>query len=124
MCDINDLKKTNDSFGHAVGNRYIVNFSNVVKRVFDKDVVCRFGGDEFIIILRGKNFSNREELIKKFKDEADKAEKIDGIDKGYVSFSFGEATYKPDGDIRIDEVLEIADMRMYNDKKRYKTSES
>ena len=124
MCDINNLKQTNDAYGHAVGNNYILNFSKVIRRVFDKDIVCRYGGDEFIVVLRGKDYDNRDSLIKKLREEAALAEKIDGIENGYVSFSFGSATYRPEGDMQIDEVIELADMRMYSEKRKYKATKN
>ncbi|MFA5093530.1 MAG: diguanylate cyclase [Candidatus Omnitrophota bacterium] len=52
MVDIDDFKKLNDNYGHLVGNDALVIFSNVLKSSFRNiDTVCRYGGEEFIIIL-------------------------------------------------------------------------
>lgn len=52
MADIDHFKKTNDDHGHVVGNTILKQFSNVLsKSVRSHDIVCRFGGEEFVIIL-------------------------------------------------------------------------
>lgn len=52
MFDLDDLKKINDSGGHAAGDRALVAFANILKRVSRKgDVVARFAGDEFSLIM-------------------------------------------------------------------------
>ena len=52
MCDIDDYKRVNDSFGHIMGDSVIKTVSGVIKKnVREKDYVCRYGGDEFLIIF-------------------------------------------------------------------------
>jgi diguanylate cyclase (GGDEF)-like protein/PAS domain S-box-containing protein len=60
--DLDDFKKINDSFGHAVGDLLLVQISNHLKGlVRDLDTVARIGGDEFIIIL--ESIQNESEII-------------------------------------------------------------
>ena len=50
--DLNDLKKTNDNYGHEAGDKLLTDFSNLLKSVFSEDcMVCRTGGDEFIATI-------------------------------------------------------------------------
>lgn len=52
MVDIDWFKRFNDNFGHEVGNRVLVGLTAVIKRgIRDVDILCRYGGEEFIIVL-------------------------------------------------------------------------
>ena len=51
FCDINNLKRTNDTYGHSTGDRLLIDFSNIVKQFFSVDCIYRVGGDEFICMI-------------------------------------------------------------------------
>lgn len=52
MMDIDNFKQINDTFGHAAGDAVLCNFTDVVNRIIrSEDIACRFGGDEFIIVI-------------------------------------------------------------------------
>lgn len=54
MFDVNDLKKTNDHFGHAAGDQLLVSIAEAVRGVLQEgDVLCRLSGDEFLALMRG-----------------------------------------------------------------------
>ena len=59
---MNDLKATNDQYGHAVGNQLIVNAAQVILDVFKDSLAFRVGGDEFLVVLQNENL----EKIKKY----------------------------------------------------------
>ncbi len=62
IIDIDDFKKINDKFGHAAGDLALIELANTIKYVVrDKDYVCRYGGDEFVIIID----TERLEIAKK-----------------------------------------------------------
>jgi len=68
MADMNDLKKANDCFGHLEEDRLL----RVSARIFldilrESDIVGRYGGDEFIVLLPGTNLIGAEEVIKKLR---------------------------------------------------------
>lgn len=59
MCDIDFFKKINDKFGHQAGDYVLRNVSRLMKQTFRKtDICCRYGGEEFLVILPGANFEN------------------------------------------------------------------
>ena len=61
MCDLNGLKKVNDSYGHEAGDKYICDSAEVLTSCFGKENVYRIGGDEFMVIILGET----EEYIQK-----------------------------------------------------------
>ncbi len=59
MCDIDFFKKINDKYGHQAGDYVLRNVSRIMKHTFRKtDVCCRYGGEEFLVILPAANFEN------------------------------------------------------------------
>ena len=63
VCDVNDLKMINDTEGHRAGDEYIKACCLLVCRTYQHSPVFRVGGDEFVVILRGSDFANREKLL-------------------------------------------------------------
>ena len=63
MCDINDLKQINDTRGHSFGDEAIQKACRMICDIFEESSVYRIGGDEFVVILTGNDFTNRESLL-------------------------------------------------------------
>ena len=56
LFDLDDLKKVNDTFGHEEGDRLIQSFADLLRRkTRAKDILCRYGGDEFLVVLKHLN---------------------------------------------------------------------
>ena len=56
MVDIDHFKRVNDTYGHLVGDRVIAEVAGILKAsVQPQDIVCRFGGEEFVIFLQGRD---------------------------------------------------------------------
>ncbi|MBI5742558.1 MAG: GGDEF domain-containing protein [Candidatus Niyogibacteria bacterium] len=121
--DLDNLKKTNDVYGHKVGDQFIRLAAGVLKmHLREIDVVTRWGGDEFVIGLI--NVSEEEAVV-----IADKLRKkieqinIPGVDIKF-SASFGVISAKDKQHRRISnlyELIEGADMAMYEAKQAKKT---
>ncbi|GAE27046.1 response regulator [Halalkalibacter wakoensis JCM 9140] len=110
IIDCNNFKKINDTYGHKTGDTILVNIARILQEsTSKKDVVARWGGDEFIIVsshLKEKNrLSHIEASLKKLSIQV-------GFD---VSVSIGTAIY-PDQANNIDQLLKISDRTMYNQK--------
>lgn len=108
--DLNELKQINDSEGHTAGDMALKTFANVAQSVSaDEYRIYRTGGDEFMAI--GKNRSEKETLtfIEKMQTALSQTK--------YMS-AFGLALYTPGENF--EEILSLADARMYKDKNRYK----
>lgn len=104
--DIDYLKYCNDQFGHEEGNRYIIAVADGFKRMKDSPLVCRVGGDEFMLVQQKANAERFEQNLAAFR-----AELINGNSAYRRSFSYGICPY--DGTASLTEVLETADKRMY-----------
>lgn len=116
--DVNNLKKVNDVYGHNAGDELIKDTAVLLHNsIRDTDILCRLGGDEFLIIFPKCNRDNAEEIwkrIEKYCDAANLATK-----KNYtISMSRGFAEYEVG--VRLEYFVEMADNEMYEDKKRKK----
>ena len=112
VCDINDLKKVNDLYGHKEGDACIRKACKKICTVFDHSPVFRIGGDEFVVILSGEDYYNRNKLM----------EQINAVPGDYSKIKIGDtvsagmAEYKNNQHLSLLSVLEEADKAMYERK--------
>ena len=121
MIDLNDLKKINDTYGHENGNFAIKKLCGIICDVFKRSRVFRIGGDEFVVILKKKDFKNIDKRIEEFSSrlmniEADKS--LMPWEK--VSAAIGYAVFDAEEDVNVDDVFKRADMAMYQRKSAMK----
>ena len=121
MIDLNNLKVINDTYGHEEGNYAIKKLCEIICGTFVHSPVFRIGGDEFVVILRGTDFSNVYSLIANFRHELFMLEKNDGL-KAWekVSAAIGFAEYDSKIDSKVVDVFKRADQKMYDDKREMK----
>ena len=116
VCDVNGLKQVNDTLGHKAGDEYIRSASRMICELFQHSPVFRIGGDEFAVILKGRDYAVRQELLQRLHDTS-----VENIGKGEVVVSGGMADYVPGEDISAHTVFERADAKMYLEKKALKS---
>ena len=116
VCDINDLKKVNDLYGHKEGDACIREACKRICTVFDHSPVFRVGGDEFIVILSGEDYFARNELMKQINEIPTDRSKI----KVGETVSAGMAEYDRDKHRSLLNVTEEADKAMYARKQHLK----
>lgn len=123
IIDVDDFKKINDLYGHAEGDKAIKKTAELLKKVVAKYSVflARYGGDEFAIIGEEKALFNAKKLkenilleFKKYNLENKKDYKI--------KLSIGSANYQKESNNSITKLFELADQRMYENKKSHKKS--
>jgi diguanylate cyclase (GGDEF)-like protein len=115
--DIDGFKAINDNFGHQEGDIVLKESVKLFKLTLREiDIICRMGGDEFLLIfpdsslkevslIRGRLQKNLSQLNKKIKKDYQ------------IKFSMGFSEYLPDKPKSLDELIHIADQRMYEEKK-------
>ncbi len=114
VCDINGLKQVNDTQGHAAGDKLIKDASVLLCKTFIHGAVYRIGGDEFVVLLQGKGYDTREEVINALNQEMEA-----NIKTGGVVISIGYSALKPEDEL-LRDVFERADQMMYERKKELK----
>lgn len=112
MADVNGLKLVNDSFGHKMGDQLLKKVSQVIGESCREDeIICRIGGDEFVILIPKISAKETEQIIMRIKSNAEK-ERLGSID---LSISFGwelKNTIEED----VHEVFRRAENYMYKNK--------
>ncbi len=117
VCDLNDLKSINDTQGHKAGDEYIRSACKMICDVFTHSPVFRIGGDEFVVLLTERDYSDRKELLAKLREQVwDNKTKGEG-----PVIATGISEYDPQKDTEVAEVFERADSEMYENKKYLKT---
>ena len=121
IMDINNLKHTNDRYGHQAGDELICSAAECISRVFkDKGNAYRIGGDEFVVIIEDATEEYLEQLLRRLEEA--KAEKQRELQKPWkLQIAYGYAVHS--GTSSYDELFRLADDRMYECKRRMKEME-
>ena len=118
LFDLDDLKKVNDTYGHNKGDRMIRAFAELLRRkTRAEDILCRYGGDEFLIIL--KHMDSPQDAVKKGEDICMTFRSYITEEKLPASCSVGIALCGVD-DKMSGELLEHADKALYRAKRENK----
>ncbi len=114
ILDVNNLKTVNDSYGHLAGDAALRAIAAVLERHRRAgDVVCRYGGDEFIMIFPGTSRDDAWSVLEHISAELRSGEfEIDDLTLALPTASWGVSTYPVDGS-RPAGLLRVADERMY-----------
>lgn len=112
MADVNGLKITNDVFGHKTGDILLKNVAELIKNCCsERDLIARWGGDEFVIIMPDKSLEEAENVIQKIKEAH---VLIEGSNL-YLSLSLGCACMNT-AESSIHAVMQQAEKYMYQQK--------
>ena len=116
MIDIDYFKLINDNFGHKVGDEVLEGIAAILLNTFDKkDVVGRYGGDEFCIIT---HTTDELEIEKRIHQVKKLVEDFEWSNRGKMdlSVSAGIAVYSKEMDMHGKDFMEFVDSRMYEEK--------
>jgi len=115
--DINSLKQVNDTLGHEAGDELILSVVNGIKaHIRQSDFLIRLGGDEFLIIFVNANQSVAENIWQRINAEYIRINETEKR-KYLISASHGIEEFKFSANEYIDEIVNLADEKMYNEKK-------
>jgi diguanylate cyclase (GGDEF)-like protein len=119
--DLDSFKEINDNYGHEAGDKVLIEISSrLLGSIRKEDAAGRFGGDEFAVYLHGvAESATLEQICSKLHKSLEMPIDLGDNRSGVVGISIGIAVYPVDG-LAVDELLHVADMRMFEDKKRRK----
>ncbi len=118
--DIDGFKAINDNFGHDEGDKVLKEVNGLFKSTLrETDIICRMGGDEFLLIFPDSSSKEASPIRNRLKKNLSQLNKR--IKKDYqIKFSMGFSEYLPDKQKALDELINIADQKMYEEKKKKK----
>lgn len=117
MMDMDDLKWINDNFGHKAGDESLRRVVQAIRlELREKDALFRYGGDEFVAVVKNIDYSRLNLLTRRLKERV--SSMVLDVEGRllYFSISIGSAFYPEDSDNPFT-VLSIADAAMYSDKR-------
>lgn len=118
MVDIDDFKKVNDTYGHDFGDQVLKSVSAMIShRVRETDYVCRWGGEEFLVLLKtGLQYAGQ--IAEDIRSNVEKTQISDDTVQIHVSITIGIAQYQDD--TTIHALINEADEKLYYGKKHGK----
>lgn len=118
--DLDNLKVANDRFGHEEGDFYLKTVvSLLLEHLESEEFVCRYGGDEFIVVFPNQTAEYTAALLNCLNQKLHIVNHERG--KNYqMSFAFGVMTYDYHSDLTFDDVMKILDSKMYQYKSVHK----
>jgi len=122
--DMDMLKYVNDVLGHAEGDAYIKSVAEILQKVSNHAVVCRLGGDEFMVIIKESDTRGKDmnEIFENLRRELAETNVMDKNDRPlyHRSISFGIMRSTEGDELSTSDILAAADERMYEYKKAHK----
>lgn len=109
--DINEFKRINDSFGHAAGDRVLQEVARILSESTESDLVCRWGGDEFVVLL-SQGEATTQQTLNRIEERTRLWAHGNGLP---VSVSFGSSHAPHDG-TDLTTLLSVADIKLYQSK--------
>lgn len=120
MIDIDKFKEYNDRYGHIKGDQCLEMISSEIKKVMEEtgDVVSRYGGEEFICLIKNSDLKKAEYVAEKIRKSV---EDLNIEHKGWseykiVTVSIGIASVKPTSDLIPETIISMADEALYRAK--------
>ena len=116
MFDLNRLKHINDTMGHAVGDKVILSFSNILRNsIPHSNTICRWGGDEFTVMVTDASAEKIEAYLADIRKAAETYNASGEKPEIYYAAGYALSTQFPGVSRR--ELMQKADEQMYLDKK-------
>lgn len=117
LLDVDHFKKINDNYGHNLGDEVLKTLSQIIiKRIRKIDRLCRYGGEEFLLVIQATDISEAKAIINAIRKEVEGIEYWGEQEVPFnVSFSAGIVTFKSTD--KIESVLERADHLLYEAKR-------
>lgn len=120
-CDVDNLKKINDSYGHREGDLALIRAADALEIAFrNSDTLARLGGDEFVVLALEASSPTQEVLLNRLKKALKKSSA--GESRYELSLSVGVARFDPKHPLSLGELMAQADEAMYEQKRSHQKS--
>lgn len=119
MADIDHFKAVNDTYGHATGDQVIVAVATCLSRHMRAgDLLCRYGGEEFCILLAGTSEDAALEIAERLRQEIERevGRGLRSVEGLHITSSFGVAGMHSNAE-SLSELIELADFALYHSKR-------
>jgi len=118
VMDIDRFKKINDSHGHRLGDEFLTEIAKLLQNhARGSDVICRYGGEEFLIVMPGANARTARKRAEQLRVHCEAMRIAHNGKELRVTLSFGVATYPTHGR-EGEEIVIKADKALYKSKRR------
>ena len=118
MLDLDHFKAVNDTYGHLVGDRVLQSVVRAIRRVLrEGDVLLRYGGEEFLIVLPGAGHEDAVQLAERVRRAVAETEIIEADQRIPVTVSIGGSGLPDRNAAKPEDLILIADAAMYTSKK-------
>jgi diguanylate cyclase (GGDEF)-like protein len=117
FCDVDNLKKINDTYGHAEGDLALIRTADALDQSFrGSDVISRLGGDEFVVLALESSNQTQETILRRLERNLKKSSAAES--RYELSVCVGVARFDPKSSITLGELMVQADKAMYDKKRR------
>jgi diguanylate cyclase (GGDEF)-like protein len=116
LCDVDDLKKINDTFGHHQGDLALIRTADALEQSFrGSDILARLGGDEFVVLASETSKQTQEIMLRRLENNLKKSGAVEP--RYHLTLSVGMARFDPKRAITLGELMVQADKAMYEKKR-------
>lgn len=117
LLDLDRFKAVNDNHGHAVGDAVLTRFADVLLTgVREQDLACRFGGEEFLLMISNSNLLEAEQLAERIRTTWQQQSFAAGQQLITSTVSIGFTLVPPESTLSLHELVERADRALYQAK--------
>jgi diguanylate cyclase (GGDEF)-like protein len=118
FCDVDNLKKINDSYRHREGDLALVRTADALEEAFrDSDILSRLAGDEFAVLVLEASTEDEAVILSRLEKALKKSNA--GESRYELSLSVGVARFDPQNAVSLGELMEQADKDMYEQKRKH-----
>ena len=116
FCDVDDLKKINDTYGHGEGDLALMRVADVLKQTFrDSDILARLAGDEFAALANAGSSQFQETVLCRLHSNLEKSQSVEP--RYRLTMSVGIALFDPAEPVHLSDLMKQADEAMYQQKR-------
>lgn len=121
ILDLDNFKTINDTYGHPLGDKCLVAFSELMKEYCkrDTDIIGRYGGEEFVVYISGEDITAQHDIVNEIHQKTRSISIYDEASQTYLTFtvSIGVCTVLPPVQLSLEQMITIADEQLYKCKR-------